>query len=235
MATPDYKLVLFLKKKKLHFLRIFYFFIYSFFQNRTCTSATLAVYTTSMNSNAAGVFGLCGPLTPDGGVGGGGGYGSGSPGHNNTPSYPDQLSAAFYGGGQTSTTPTSLGGIPPPPLTAATSNNNSAVSNNDPESPLSSYGGHGGVGHPSESRLTPTGGIPPLETKYEPSHSPTALQQHHHHSHQQGIISGAENGLQYANLDGSDIKVVIARARIAIITRLIFNALIFLKFNYATP
>ena len=61
----------------------------------------------------------------------------------------------------------------------------------------SSSGGGGSSGEPSSP--SPYGGVHgdrhhPPETKYEPSHSPTS-----------GIIS-SDNGLQYANLDGSELK-----------------------------
>ena len=64
----------------------------------------------------------------------------------------------------------------------------------------SSGGGGGSSGEPSSP--SPYGGAGavhaerhhPPETKYEPSHSPTS-----------GIIS-SDNGLQYANLDGSELK-----------------------------
>jgi hypothetical protein len=64
-----------------------------------------------------------------------------------------------------------------------------ATSPGEPGSP-SPYGLHGSA---SERQAPP-------ETKYEPSHSPT-------HAGQSGIIS-SDNGLQYANLDGSggDLK-----------------------------
>jgi hypothetical protein len=64
---------------------------------------------------------------------------------------------------------------------------------NGGDTPPLAYHGPGGI-HPAESR---TGGGGVIETKYEPnptSHSPTA-----------GIIA-SDNGLQYANLDGGDIK-----------------------------
>ena len=64
------------------------------------------------------------------------------------------------------------------------------------DTPPLTYHGGGGI-HPAESRTDggSVGGV--IETKYEPnptSHSPTA-----------GIIA-SDNGLQYANLDGGDIK-----------------------------
>ena len=59
-------------------------------------------------------------------------------------------------------------------------------SSGEPSSPSPYGGGNSGV-HSSERHHPP-------ETKYEPSHSPTS-----------GIIS-SDNGLQYANLDGSELK-----------------------------
>ena len=64
----------------------------------------------------------------------------------------------------------------------------------------SSGGGGGSSGEPSSPSPYGAGGVHgernhhPPETKYEPSHSPTS-----------GIIS-SDNGLQYANLDGSELK-----------------------------
>ena len=110
--------------------------------------------------------------------------GYGSPGGGYPTPTPEQLQAfygAAVGGGSTGS---SGGG------TLASSGGDlrgggGGSSTTEPGSPgiTSPYGLH------SESRQ------PPPETKYEPSHSPT-------HQTQSGIIS-SDNGLQYANLDGS--------------------------------
>ena len=105
--------------------------------------------------------------------------GYGSPGGGYPTPTPEQLQA-FYGAAVGGSTGSSGAGV--------TSSGNElrgggGSSTTEPGSPITSpYGLH------SESRN------PPPETKYEPSHSPTHTQS--------GIIS-SDNGLQYANLDGS--------------------------------
>ena len=101
--------------------------------------------------------------------------GYGSPGGGYPTPTPEQLQA-FYGAAVGGGTP-SLG-----PVTSS----GGGSSTTEPGSP-SPYGLH------SEPKQTP------METKYEPSHSPT---------HPQSGIISSDNGLQYANLDGSgsDLK-----------------------------
>jgi len=101
-------------------------------------------------------------------------------------------SAAESGGGYGSPQP-----YPTPEQLSAfyASGGGNGGSGNGGDTPPLTYHGPAGL-HPGESR---TGGVSGgvIETKYEPnptSHSPTG-----------GIIA-TDNGLQYANLDGSDIK-----------------------------
>ena len=105
--------------------------------------------------------------------------GYGSPGGGYPTPTPEQLQA-FYGAAVGGSTGSSGGGV-----TSSGGDLRGGSSTTEPGSPgiTSPYGLH------SESRQ------PPPETKYEPSHSPT-------HTGQSGIIS-SDNGLQYANLDGS--------------------------------
>ena len=131
----------------------------------------------SMNSNAA-VFGICNPETA--------GYGSGPA---SVQGYPPGVTSehlsAFYGSAASSagsgSAPSSGGGSA------------GSVSGAEPSSP-SPYGSGGAGQHTSERSH---GSVAP-ETKYEPSHSPGA-------GAGAGIIS-SDNGLQYANLDGSELK-----------------------------
>ena len=106
--------------------------------------------------------------------------GYGSPGGGYPPPTPEQLQA-FYGAAVGGSTGSSGGGV----TSSGGDLRGGSSSTTEPGSPgiTSPYGLH------SESRQ------PPPETKYEPSHSPT-------HTGQSGIIS-SDNGLQYANLDGS--------------------------------
>ena len=105
--------------------------------------------------------------------------GYGSPGGGYPTPTPEQLQA-FYGAAVGGSTGSSGGGV-----ASSGGDLRGGSSTTEPGSPgiTSPYGLH------SESRQ------PPPETKYEPSHSPT-------HTGQSGIIS-SDNGLQYANLDGS--------------------------------
>jgi hypothetical protein len=86
----------------------------------------------------------------------------------------------------------------PEQLSAFYASGGGSGSGNGGDTPPLTYHGAGSGGlHPAESRTggVVSGGV--IETKYEPnptSHSPTG-----------GIIA-SDNGLQYANLDGSDIK-----------------------------
>ena len=105
--------------------------------------------------------------------------GYGSPGGGYPTPTPEQLQA-FYGAAVGGSTGSSGGGVA---SSGGDLRGGGGSSTTEPGSPITSpYGLH------SESRQ------PPPETKYEPSHSPTHTQS--------GIIS-SDNGLQYANLDGS--------------------------------
>ena len=107
------------------------------------------------------------------------GYGSGPGGVQGYPVASEHL-AAFYGAG---------GGGSSGGSSAASSGGGGGASSGEPSSPSPYGSGSSGAGQGAG------GGERHLpETKYEPSHSPSS-----------GLIS-SDNGLQYANLDGSELK-----------------------------